>query len=200
MPRVGHLNIPPYEITKRTASADGLITLGKNAFRELVRVTREGFDKDMSEQEIREVVLPNTELFIAYKNNKPVGFTAAKHRENEVYLAAAVIIPSERGTGLYTIFNRLRIEEGLSKGFTIISTRTQNPIVERRITSVLENLKMESKIIGYTVNRELLIGVYGRMLTGSRPESSDTNVNETFSRLNYEQGDAFFITFTVEHN
>ena len=152
----------------------------------------------MPEEEIRHVVLPNTELFIAYKFKETIGFAASRHKKDEVYLAAAVISPSERGKGLYHVFNRIRIEHGLDKKLTNITTRTQNPRVERRITEVMDMLVIEHKINKYVINRELLKGIYGRMLTDSRPTVSDPNINNVFSRLNYERGDAYFITFSVQ--
>ena len=69
----------------------------------------------MPEEEIRHVVLPNTEFFIAYKFKETIGFAASRHKKDEVYLTV-----------------------------------------------------------------------------------SDPNINNVFSRLNYERGDAYFITFSVQ--
>lgn len=199
MPIVGRLDIPPYKLARHVPSVDGLIHLNKNTFKELVRLTREGFGTEMPEAEIRRVVLPTTELFFAYRDSKAVGFTAATHKTNEVYLAAAAIIPSEQGKGLYNIFNRLRIESGIiTKGFTNITTRTQNPRVEKGITGTLETLKRENEISSYVITHELITGVYGRMLTKDRPLSSNADINRTYSKLDYEKGDGYFITFTVQ--
>jgi hypothetical protein len=70
--------------------------------------------------------------------------------------------------------------------------------VERGIIYVLEELLRDHQIGGYTISRELLPGVYERMLTGTRPISPDENINQIFSTLDYTRGDAYMITFSFE--
>lgn len=198
MPRLKRFNIPPYEITKRTARSDGNIHPDKNTLKELIRVAKEGFGGSMPEEEIKRTILPNTELFIAYLDNVTVGLAASKHKDGEIYLAAVAVVQEEQGKGLFHIFTKLCIEQGLDKGLTNLTTRTQNPHIEKGIRNVLEDLQRDSRISGYTIRRELLTGVYGRMLTSRRPITSDDTLHEIFSRLDYRRGDAYLITFSFE--
>lgn len=186
-----------YSITKHTADLDGKIRLNSDEFKSIVRIAKDAFGPSMSDDEVEKVVIPSTSLWIASKGGVDIGFTAATQKQNEFYLAAAAIIKKERGKGLYSIFNRLRLNEGLDKNFSVFTTRTQNPNVERGITVALESLKTEHCIEGYAIKHDIIPGVYGRLLTEKVQKSPYENITQIFSALNYERGDAFYITFSV---
>jgi hypothetical protein len=197
MQQVMLVNIDTYSIKKYAVEPDERIRLESNELKSVVRIAKDAFGSSMPDNEVKRVIMPNTFLWIAYKEGIGVGFTAATQKQNEIYLAAAAIVKSERGKGLYPIFNKLRIEEGLNKNFSIFTTRTQNPNVERGITNTLEVLKSNHQIKGYVIKHDLVPGVYGRLLTEEIQKSPDSSINQTFSILNHKRGDAFYITFSV---
>jgi hypothetical protein len=193
----GKTTIGIYSLVKYTSGSEGKIPLNDTEFKDILRVAKDAFGPFMSESEVEKVVIPNNLLWIASRDNTVVGFTASSYKHDTIYLAAAAIVISEQRKGLYHTFNRLRIEDGLNKNFSIFTTRTQNPNVERGITHALEVLKSEHLISGYKIKHDIIPGVYGRTLTRTVPRSYNEDINQTFSVLNYERGDAFYITFSV---
>ena len=193
----GKTDIGAYSLVKYIAGYEGKIHLNDTEFKDILRVAKDAFGPFMSESEVEKVVMPNTLLWIASRDNNVVGFTASSYKHDTIYLAAAAIVISEQRKGLYHVFNRLRIEDGLNKNFSIFTTRTQNPNVERGIIHALEILKSEHLISGYTIKHDILPSVYGRTLTRIVPKSSNEDINQIFSVLNYNRGDAFHITFSI---
>ena len=94
--------------------------------------------------------------------------------------------------------NRLRIKDGLKRGYNDFTVLTQNPRVERSIDRAMGTLCEEGLIAGYDVKRELIKKCYRRMMTDEIPRSSDERINNAFSVINYKKGDAFQITFSVK--
>ena len=56
---------------------------------------------------------------------------------------------------------------------------------------------MEGRISGYSVQREVIRGCYGRLITDHIPRSSEERINRLFSVLDYMRGDAFQISFVT---
>jgi hypothetical protein len=206
MLQLERLNLPPYAIIKRKADVDRKIRLNdldEFEIKELVRVAKEGFGPTMPEEEVREVVFPNTVLFVAYKNGNTIGFEASDystHQKDELYVAATAVIKVEQGKGLFTILNKLAIQDGLDEGFTNITTRTQNPNIDRSIIRTLDLFIKERQISEYSINRTMIEGKYGRMLTTERQFSNDESMNKIYEKLVPKRGDAYFITYAVKRS
>ena len=204
MPQLERFSTESYEIEKHSAEPDGNIHLDEFKVREVIRVAQDGFGPTMSEEEIKNVVIPNTILFIAHRNRITVGFEASsysKHPEmNDLYLAAGAVVKSEWGHGLFTLLNRLAVQDGLDQGFRNITARTQNPTIEGAIIRSLDLLRGDSQISEYTIKREFLEAQYGRMLTKEIPLSKNESINQIYAKLNYKRGDAYFLTFSVKRS
>ena len=204
MPQLERLSTPPYEIEQYSAEPDGNIHLDEFKLKEVIRVAQDGFGPTMSEEEIKRVVIPNTILFIAHRNRITVGFEASgysKHPEmNDLYLAAGAVVKPEWGQGLFTLLNKLTVQDGLDQGFTNITARTQNPIIEGAIIRTLDLLREEHQISEYTIERRILERVYGRKLTKEMPISKIESINQIYAKLNYGRGDAYFLKFSVKRS
>jgi len=205
MPQLQRLNMPPYEIVKHGAETDGNLHLDEFEIKELVRIAKDAFDPTtMTEKEAREVIIPNTILFIAYNNAKIVGFEASSYSKhpkmNDLYLAAGAIARSEQDAGLFSTLNRLTVQDGLDQGYMTITARTQNPVIEGAIIRTLDLFRGEHQISEYTIEREIIEAQYGSMLTREIPLSKSESTNQIYAKLNYNRGDAYFLTFSLKRN
>lgn len=188
-----------YKITKHRADYTGEVGISEELFKDVVRISKGAFAPVISENEIKDLIVGNSLLLVAYHtdNMQRVGFAASRYENDICYFSSAAIIKSEQCNGLYQTFNRWRISEGLGNGFSTFTVTTQNPKVERGIASAMNVLLEKGIIEGYSVQREHIRGLYGRMLTADIPRSSDERINRLFSHLDYNRGDAFFISFSV---
>jgi hypothetical protein len=187
-----------YRIAKHKANS-GDPNINKELFEEIFRISRASFTPVISKEEVTNLIKDSALLIVAYDKDKmqPVGFASSHYTDDFCYLSSAAIIKSEQGKGLYQMFNRLRISDGLSKGFDTFTVTTQNPRVENGISCTFDALLMEGRISGYSMQREVIRGCYGRLITGYIPRSSEERINRLFSMLDYTRGDAFQISFVA---
>lgn len=107
------------------------------------------------------------------------------------YFAAAAVRKESQSHGLYLELNGRRLDYVLKNGAKHVFTRTQNPRVEEGITHSIDVLVANGTITGYDVGRVVLRGVYGKMLTATRPTSRHLSYDE----IDYENGDAVMVTW-----
>ncbi len=120
------------------------------------------------------------------------------------YFAAAAVASDMQGEGLYSEMNRKRVADVIGNGYEftpLVFTRTQNPLVEAGISSALKEFKGKGRYMGFTLERRFVPGVYGEMLTGTKPpRSPEKHVQQAYDGLDVEKGDAFVLIFHLEHD
>lgn len=161
----------------------------------------------MTQQEVLDHILPNKVLFVLLdEQRRGRGFAGLESRSYYVDLTGAVLGMEEQKMGFYRALTRERIEYGLESATRIFKTRTQNPRVEAGICSVFKEITREMiKEVAreipalplFDVQRRIVPSLYGRMLTATRPFSSDAEINAHYEQLCYERGDAFELTFKI---
>ena len=191
---------PQYAVSKRSADWLGEVTVSPELMKDLLRIAKSSFEPHVPEKNIERMVSGNSMLLIASKaqTKERIGFAGAFYDENEYYFSTAAIIRSEQGNGLYHLFNRLRIRDGINRGFRIFTVTTQNPRVEHSIDRAMDSLINDGLILGYAVQRSMIRGYYGMRITPESQRCSDERVNMEFSRLRPEKGDAFNVAFSVK--
>lgn len=112
------------------------------------------------------------------------------------YLAGATISKDRQSTGFYKKMNARRIGLAIERGMNLIFTRTQNPRVQSGIQSVLNEMQENGVIGGYEVQRILIPGCYGHMLTEEKPVDDKVS----FGELDYDKGDAYVLLFPLQYN
>jgi hypothetical protein len=152
----------------------------------------------MTAEEVKAHVIPVDRLYIARERLEVVGFASLNFCEDFSYLAGTAVHPSKQGSGLYSSFARFRILDSLDMGFEQMKTRTQNPIIEHTLRKAFSSLVREGKISSFSVQRELVQGIFGRMLTKEIPKSRDETINIHYASLDYRGGDAFMLSFEVK--
>lgn len=110
------------------------------------------------------------------------------------YFSGATVVKEKQSNGLYRQMNARRIEHALRRGSEIVFTVTQNPRVESTIRSVLTELTQNGIIAGYAVDRTLIPGCYGKMLTREKPVDDQISYDE----LDYPKGDAYALFFSLQ--
>ena len=108
---------------------------------------------------------------------------------------AAVVSSEFQGRKLYNELVKTRIDKALELGFNTIATRTQNPLVEFTIRKELDMYG-----ISYSVNRELIPGVFGRKLTENFQTCKDELINGEYRKLDLEKGDGYYLTFNLKRH
>ncbi|MCL4372874.1 GNAT family N-acetyltransferase [Candidatus Parvarchaeota archaeon] len=172
--------------------------LGKKILDEIVDFTVKTFQNGMKESEVMDHIKDNDLFLVLYKDNKAIGFAGSKysHTENDenrhAYFSAAVVSSKFQGRKLYSELVKTRIEEALGRGFNTITTRTQNPLVEFTIRNELDMYR-----INYSVNRQLIPGVFGRKLTEKFQTCKEEFINEEYRKLDLEKGDGYYLTFNL---
>lgn len=204
MPELELFNRPPHVIIKYRAESDGKIRLIEPDIKELIRIAKDAFGKDMPDEDVKVRVKQNSVLLIANRNNIIVGFEASGysiHQQNGLYIAAVAVASSEQGQGLFNKLNKIVVEDGLNQGFTNITAYTQNPNVDKGMIVTLDTLKGERHFSGYTIMREKHEKHYTGLLTRERQFSkTDESMNKIYAELNSEKGDAYFLTYTIRHD
>jgi GNAT superfamily N-acetyltransferase len=163
----------------------------------------EAFGHGMTHTEIIDHVSPASRIYVAVSGyhesideitepSQILGFGLVEGKSDEAYLSGAAVRPSAQKKGIYSDLLNERVSEILAEGIGRISTRTQNPIVFQLTESAIKG-----RIQDYDTDFTLIEGVYGRQLNSSRPLSGDRTIDERFSGLDYEKGDAYYITFRV---
>ena len=77
--------------------------------------------------------------------------------------------------------------------FSDLYTRTQNPKVERGITSALERMQEQNRIRKFTLGRYVVRAVYDGMLTDERPQTKTIS----YDNLDYDRGDANIVSWQM---
>ena len=111
------------------------------------------------------------------------------------HLQGTVIDPDVQGLGLYRELNRFRFESILDRRIRFVSATTQNPKVERGIRSVLDELVAQGRIVGWTLDTEVLPGCYGQLLAAGQPDTAGT----PFEHLDRDAGDACSLLFGLHY-
>lgn len=111
------------------------------------------------------------------------------------YLAGATVSKEAQSSGLYKKMNETRIGFALEKKLDLVFTRTQNPRVQSGIQAILQDMVEKGKIDSFYLERKLIKGCYGQMLTKTKP--IDDKVS--FDELDYENGDAYVLLFNIKH-
>ena len=109
------------------------------------------------------------------------------------YFAAAAIAKAYQGLGLYSSLNDRRLTFTEKSGLLNIYTRTQNPKVERGITSALERMQEQNRIRKFTLGRYVVRAVYDGMLTDERPQTKTIS----YDNLDYDRGDANIVSWQM---
>lgn len=110
------------------------------------------------------------------------------------YMAAAAIRQEAQSSGLYKAMNKRRVDFGLNKGMSLFYTRTQNPRVEEGITRELEDRVVMGQIGGFSLERRLAVGCYGKRLTKEIPVGRSV----VYNTLDYDRGDAHVLLFKAQ--
>lgn len=111
------------------------------------------------------------------------------------YLVGATVSKDKQGMGLYKKMNERRIGFAVDRQLPLVFTRTQNPRVQSAMQGVLDGMREEGRIAGYTLERILVPGHYGKMLTQEKPQDDKLS----FDELDYERGDAYLLLFSLEY-
>lgn len=174
---------------------------------DLTDIALGSFGQGMTRQEVLDHILPNSVLFVLLdEQRRGRGFAGLKLDFDYADLTGAVLGIEEQKMGFYRALTRERIEYGLESATRVFKTRTQNPRVEAGICSVFEEITREmveevgrdnSTLPLFEVTRQIVPSLYGRMLTSTRPFSSDEEINAHYAQLDYERGDAFELTFEI---
>lgn len=173
--------------------------LGQKTLDEIVDFTVKTFQNGMEESEVMDHIKDNDLFLVLYKDNKAIGFAGSKysHAENNenmhAYFSAAVVSSKFQGRKLYSELVKTRIDEALELGFNTITTRTQNPLVEFTIRKELDTYR-----VSYSVNRQLIPGVFGRKLTEKFQTCKEEFINEEYRKLDLEKGDGYYLTFNLK--
>jgi hypothetical protein len=114
--------------------------------------------------------------------------------EKGAYFAGAAICSTAQGNGLYHDLNQRRVGFALDHGVETIFTRTQNPRVEEGITASVVRLVEEGVISTYGLSRIVCRGVYGKMLTATRPSGRRV----VYDNIDYANGDANILTWRFQ--
>ncbi len=172
--------------------------LGKKVLDEIVDFTVKTFQSGMAEPEVIDHIKDNDLFLVLYKDNKAIGFAGSnysnnkKNKKKHAYFSAAVVSSEFQGRNLYNELVKTRIDKALELGFNTITTRTQNPLVEFTIRKELNRY-----MIGYSVNRQLISGVFGRRLTEKFQTCKEEFINEEYRKLDLEKGDGYYLTFNL---
>ncbi|MCL4376650.1 GNAT family N-acetyltransferase [Candidatus Parvarchaeota archaeon] len=172
--------------------------LGKKTLDEIVDFTVKTFQSGMTEPEVIDHIKDNDLFLVLYKDNKAIGFAGSKYFHNEnnrkkhAYFSAAVVSSEFQGRKLYNELVKTRIDKALELNFNTITTRTQNPLVEFTIRKELDIYG-----ISYSVNRQLVPGVFGRKLTENFQTCKDELINGEYRKLDLEKGDGYYLTFNL---
>lgn len=186
-----------YRILRVGNKVGGDIDVDNKTISNLITVARDGFGKFISNEEVIEHVVRRDALFIAYKDDKEIGFSTFSRNGSDMYLGGAVVIKKEQNNGLYGLLTKVRIVEAINNKITTVTTNTQNPSVEQGIVKIFKEAKTLGKIQDFTMKREMVPNLYGRMLTRQIPKSTNSDLNLIYSHLNYGNGDAFRITIEI---
>ena len=164
----------------------------------LINMARRSFGDTMPENDVREVLARKGTLFVAIDSkDEPVGFANTEYAKPIVHLSGGVVGPEHQGNGLYTLLTLTRLCNGISQGCYIVTTHTQNPVIEYTIANSLKMLVRSGDIRNFDLLHRLAPNRYGRMLTKAMPHSKDESINRMYGKLNYARGDAYELLFVT---
>jgi GNAT superfamily N-acetyltransferase len=176
------------------------VNLSQRDIQSIIDVTRRGFGTSMGADDIRNHILPVQFLYVASWHGNVVGFASSEVREGKFYLAGVAVDRERQEFGLATDLTRAVIEDAANLAYTGFWTRTQNPLVERTISRVLGDLRDEEVVGNWSIDRTLLEGHYGHMLTDTRPLSRNPELSRIYGSLDYSRGDAFRLDVNFGHS
>ena len=152
----------------------------------------------ISEQEILDHVYPSDRLFLAYIDGSIVGFATATLRDQYLDFTGAAVKEDFQGLGIHSSFTQRRLNFALDNDFFCFELRTQNPKIELSVRQNLESLVKIGIIDEFSISRELVKSLYGRMLTAIKPFSGVEEIDVLYENLDYESGDAYRMKFKIE--
>lgn len=120
-------------------------------------------------------------------------------QEKGVYLAATAVVKEMQGTFVGQRLNNFHLNTLVNQRLPVFFTRTQNPRVEGGILRSLEQAKKDGKIASYRIERHLVPGHYGQRLTTEPQRTSVAQTQESYDRIQSDQGDAYLLLFHVEY-
>ena len=164
---------------------------------EMCEVAQKAFGPTMEREEVEEHILPTDFLVVGY-TDRIVGFSTAQITKDSIDLVGAAIEPSYQGNGLYQHLTSQRILFGLRRSRSIAEFRTQNQRVEHGKRRSLDTLIQAGFLQRYEIERNKKLKFYGRMLTDQQPISSQEDINEVYSSLDYTAGDAFEFRMSLQ--
>ncbi len=163
----------------------------------IVEVGLDAFGEGMTREEILEHLFPTDRIYVAYTGGRVLGFATAKLKEDSVDLVGVAVQEEQQGNGLYSELCLRRVNLGLDRGRKAVELRTQNPKIELGVCRCLDGLTRIGIIPGYDVEREVIEGMYGRMLTSRRPFSGVDQIDRLYDVLDYARGDTFSFRFNL---
>ena len=118
-------------------------------------------------------------------------------------LLLAAVNSETQSRGVYADLIRAELAEAVSnakeKKALSIYAHTQSPRIEAGIVSGLNARIKEGEIVGFTLTRVKKPFSDGRMQTKEKPKPCRIKeIDEAYSELDYEKGDAFSLTFTLQ--
>ncbi len=164
--------------------------------KELVRVGKSAFGASMSAEEIIDHL--DGDVLVAKAGD---GKIAAFHTSlqdpgnSSLYISGVAVEASSQGNKLSEILHHRAISNALTNSCRSVSVRTQNPRIEKGITSTMKGLVASGDIRSFRIERAKRQGLYGRMLTDVKPTAGDA---EPYADLDYPKGDAFVLTYHIE--
>lgn len=175
---------------------------------EIVQCIQNSFDMKMPVNEILPEIRGDYIWIWRNQDNRVVGFCSiifgtpndliddcVASNKSGCYLSAATITKDAQGNGLYKQMTRTRLEIAIEAGLDLIFTQTQNPRIEEGIMSALNEQIEKGSIHQFTIERVLMKGAYGRMLTEEIPKARFIK----YSDLDYQNGDAYILLFHLKY-
>ena len=196
---ISRVSTEKYAITQQKAVWGKTVDIDRSELKDVMRVAKNAFTHTASERWITSLLTSNNLLLSACRKdtNTKVGFAASEYHTDECHLVTAFIAQSEQNNGVYYMFNKLRINDGLEEGFSIFTVTTQNPNVERGLLKAMQYFIDKGNLSAFSLTRELKRRTLPKMLTPYIPKSPDESINSNYYSLNYKKGDAFRLTFSA---
>lgn len=184
-------------ILERKTREVGHIQISEPDILQIIELTRRGFGTPMDAEDIRNHLLPVDLLYIAREGERIFGFASSEVKDGSSYFSGVVVDREYHKAGLASDFARVWTKDAFDLGCRSLWTRTQNPIVEHMMGRALDELKEGQTIGDWSVERTLMAGRYGRMLTDRIPLSRDVDLNRVYTELDYPRGDAYQLDFVL---
>ncbi|MEM3364122.1 MAG: hypothetical protein QXS93_01265, partial [Candidatus Micrarchaeia archaeon] len=143
-------------------------------------------------QEVLEHIRDAEQHYVALFKDTPVGFGFIKINKTNLYLSGDAVCLEHQGKGLHTLLTIARIVYGRMIGCDSVSVRTQNPRVEYSVRKAFRTLG-----IPFELERIFKKAHYGRRLSTYPYVCPEREINDIYSGLDVERGDAFELLFRL---